>query len=156
MHRCALLRGVLDEHLVKLCASHLPRHCTLVMIGLEKVERMRLFAEVIGKLNDVFADKRTLPHLLENTHSLQCPIGIGHERFANMVESLLLKDHDFRPSRDKMLATSCRPGLLHDNHVIFFNLTVIGCRHLFQNSFSKNSERAFYRPQFVQKKSGRK
>jgi hypothetical protein len=111
------------------------------MIGFEKVEGVRFFTNVVGKLNTIFANERTLSHLLENPHTLECPIGVSHERFTNVVprESLLLEKNN--PST---LASQNgghgAPGRAasHDDYIVIFNLTVVGYRHFCSKNLSSN------------------
>src|SRR6185295_18074316 len=121
----ALLRCVFQKKLVELRASHLPGHRALVMIRFEEIKRARLAARGVCELNAVLANEWTLFELLENSHSLKGPVGVGHQRFADVMTREffpLEEDHGAAfASEYARDAASGGPAAHHDNIKIIFH-----------------------------------
>ena len=96
MHNSALLRRVIDQHVIELRTRHLPGDCAFVMHGFEEIERARLFTRWICKLDTVLADERTVLQFLEQAHAPKGPVGVSHQRFADVMTRkhfFLKQDH---------------------------------------------------------------
>ena len=66
------------------------------MHGFEEVERPRLFARGVRKLHAVLAHERTLLELLEQAHATKRPVGVGHQRLADvMARKYFLLEEDY-------------------------------------------------------------
>src|SRR5688500_11707235 len=93
MDRRALFGSVVDQQMIELRPRHLPRNSALVMHRFEEIERARLLTRSVRKLHAVFAHERTVPELLEKAHATEGPVGISHQRFADVMawENLFLK-----------------------------------------------------------------
>src|SRR6266498_4091084 len=137
----ALLSGVFDQHLIKHRAGDLPGHGALMVYSFEEVKGTRLFPHLVRKLNTVLADEGTLFELLEEAHALERPIGVGHQRFTDVMA----RKHFFFEKDDAAAfaleyagnGAAGRTPAHHDN--------VIGiCSHAYRtvlSSGSKNSKR---------------
>jgi hypothetical protein len=117
----ALFRRVFDQHLVEDGAGHLPGDSALVVISLEEIKRARLFALRVGELHAVFADERAGFQLLQQSHPLERPEGVGHQRLADMMAGklFLLEEHDSAAfaGEDAGDSAARRPAA-HYDHVI--------------------------------------
>src|SRR5262245_21714342 len=107
------------------------------MIGLEEIEGARLLALRIGELHAVFADERTLFHLLQKSHALKGPERVGHQRFADMMAGklLFLEEHDLAAlaREDAGDGTAGRPTAHYDHIIVCINIhnsySWLGARH---------------------------
>src|SRR6185295_5232173 len=129
-----LFRGVFDQHLVEHRSSHLPGDRALVMVRFEEVEGTRFTSRRVCELNAVFNYKLALFQLLKKPHSLEGPIGICHQRFADVVtRELLLFEQDYFAAFAGEDAGDRAAGRTptHDDHIE--NICVlVGCyfRHI--------------------------
>src|SRR5687767_15118135 len=85
MHNSALFLSVIDQHVIEFGTRDLPRHRAFVMHTLEEVERARLLPRGVCKLHAVLAHERTLFEFLEQAQAAEGPIGVSHQRFADVV-----------------------------------------------------------------------
>ena len=124
MNSRPLVAGVLDEHLVKNRAGHLPGNGALVVQGLEKIERARLLARRVRELDAVLADERAFLELFQESHALEGPVSIGHQRFTNVMtwELFFFKEHDAAAfaGEDAGYSAARRTAADYDNVITIF------------------------------------
>ena len=89
-HLDAVVSGVVEHHLVKLAAQHLPRHRALVWVRVAKVEGRRGFAGTTVELDAVFLRKGTFSQPVQHAQPLEGPVGARHERLADLELGRLL------------------------------------------------------------------
>src|SRR5947199_1522886 len=91
------------------------------MIGLEEIKRARLAALGVCKLNAVFAHERRLFKLLQNTHALKRPVGVGHQRFADVMARevfFLEQDHTAAFACEDACDAAPRRAAAHYDYII--------------------------------------
>src|SRR5688572_2827721 len=128
-----LFRGVFNQHEIELGAGYLPGYGRLVMAGLKEIERTRFLAGRICELDAIFPHKRALSHLFQEAHALKRKIGVGHQRFTDVVprKSCLLEKHNFPAlaRQDTGDATTCRPTTNDDYIIVSINLHFVFIRN---------------------------
>jgi len=85
MHNRALFSRVINQQMIELRARDLPRDSALVVHSLKEVERARLLAGRICKLDTVLPNKWTLLQFLEQSETLKRPLRVSHQRLANVM-----------------------------------------------------------------------
>src|SRR6185503_3089163 len=71
--------------MIELRARDLPRDRTFMMHSLEEIERPRLFACRICKLDTVLPNEWTFLQFLEQAETSKGPIRVSHQRLANVM-----------------------------------------------------------------------